>query len=64
LYIDADGEFVIYARYFQGTLVSIATVKTIEDYISSGFYERNQGLMFRELKQDMAGRKAERLEPV
>lgn len=54
LYIDADGEFVIYARYFQGTLVSIDTVKTIEDYISSGFYERNQGLMFRELKQDMA----------
>ncbi|MDH4210942.1 MAG: hypothetical protein OEV79_05795 [candidate division WOR-3 bacterium] len=54
LYIDAYGEFVIYARYFQGTLVSIDTVKTIEDYISSGFYTRNQGLLLRELKQDMA----------
>jgi hypothetical protein len=54
MYIDADGEFVIYARYFQGALVSIDTVKTIEDYISSGFYTRNQGLLFRELKQSMA----------
>ncbi|UCG29183.1 MAG: hypothetical protein JSV53_06565 [candidate division WOR-3 bacterium] len=54
IYLDAEGEFVIYSRYFQGTLVSIDTVKTIEDYISAEFYARNRGLLLRELKQDMA----------
>ena len=54
VYVNAEGEFVIYARYFQGTLVSIDTIKTIEDYISSGFYTHNRGLLFKELQQDMA----------
>jgi hypothetical protein len=54
VYVDTDGEFVIYARYLQGTLVSIDTVKTVEDFISSGFDARNRGLLLKELKQDMA----------
>ncbi|MBE0432668.1 hypothetical protein IBX73_04275, partial [candidate division WOR-3 bacterium] len=54
VYFDADGEFVVHARYFQGTLVGIDTVKTIDDFISSGFESYNRGLLFKKLQQDIA----------
>ncbi|UCD20071.1 MAG: hypothetical protein JSU64_02730, partial [candidate division WOR-3 bacterium] len=54
VYVDPEGELVIYARYWQGTLLSIDTVKTIEDFIASGFEEYNRELLLRELKQHMA----------
>ncbi|MCK4940608.1 hypothetical protein KAS45_00815, partial [candidate division WOR-3 bacterium] len=53
VFVDAEGEFVIYTRYFQGTLVSIDTVRTISDFLSLGLYARNRDLLFKELKQDM-----------
>ncbi len=53
IFVDAGGDFVIYTRYFQGTLLSIDTVKTISDFLSSGFYERNRSLLLSELAQDM-----------
>jgi hypothetical protein len=53
VYVDAQGEFVIYARYFQGTLVSIDTVKTVRDYLRFGMYARNRGLLLGELRQSM-----------
>jgi hypothetical protein len=53
VYVDAQGEFVVYARYFQGTLVGIDTVKTVGDYLQSGLYARNRGLLLQELRQSM-----------
>jgi hypothetical protein len=53
VYVDAEGEFVIYARYFQGSLVSVDTVKTIDDFLDTGLYVRNRGLLLSELKQDL-----------
>jgi len=53
IYIDAQGDFVVYARYFQGTLVSIDRVLTINEYLYSGLYARNRGFMLGALKQDL-----------
>ncbi|MGD9380208.1 MAG: hypothetical protein PVI51_06540 [candidate division WOR-3 bacterium] len=53
VYVDAQGEFVVYARYFQETLVSIDTVKTVGDYLESAFYARNRGVLLAQLKQSM-----------
>jgi hypothetical protein len=53
VFVNAQGEFVVYARYFQGTLVSIDSVKTIQGYLDSHLYSRNRGLLLGELKQDM-----------
>jgi hypothetical protein len=53
VYVDAQGDFVIYARYFQGTLVSIDRVRTINSYLYSGLYARNRGFMLGELKQNL-----------
>ncbi|KPK64665.1 hypothetical protein AMJ83_00190 [candidate division WOR_3 bacterium SM23_42] len=53
VYLDAGGDFVIYARYFQGTLVSVDTVKTVSEYLQSNIYARNQLFLLKELKQDM-----------
>jgi hypothetical protein len=53
VYVDAEGEFVIYARYFQGTLVSIDTVVPVARFLAASSYARNLDLLIKELKQDL-----------
>jgi len=49
----ADGEFVIYARYYQGELISVDSVKSISAYFEDGFMARNRTLLLQELKRDL-----------
>ena len=53
IFLDADGEFLIYARYYQGSLVSIDSIKSLADYFTSGLQLHNLNLLSAELKKDM-----------
>jgi hypothetical protein len=52
--LDADGDFMIFARYYQGELISIDSIKNIDEYLKDGAMARNRKLLFEELKRDLA----------
>ncbi|GAI13977.1 unnamed protein product, partial [marine sediment metagenome] len=53
VFLDADGEFLIYARSYQGEIISIDSVKSIYDYLDEGIMKHNLGLLLQELKRDL-----------
>jgi len=52
VFLDADGMFLIYARYFQGELLGIDSVKSVYDHLTAGIMIRNLDLLREELKKD------------
>lgn len=52
-FIDADGKFILYARYYQGELVTIDSVQSIYDYLERRIMARNRGMLLEQLKRDL-----------
>lgn len=53
VFLDVDGNFLIFARYYQGELISIDSVKSVYDYLDDGIMAHNRDLLLQELKKDL-----------
>ncbi len=53
IFLDADGRFVMYARYYGSEFISIDSVKTVAQYMHDGFSSRNRTFLLNELKKDL-----------
>ena len=53
VFLDADGQFLIYTRYYQDNLISIDSIRSVDDYLDTGLQARNLNLLLEELKKDM-----------
>lgn len=56
IFLDADGEFLIYARCYQDEIISIDSIKSVRDYLDEGIMKHNRGLLLHELKRDLVQR--------
>ena len=54
VFVSDDGNFLIYARYYQGNLVGIDSITSISEYLSTGLLKHNKKLLQSELQRDMA----------
>ncbi len=50
---DDEGRYLVYARYYQGELVSIDSIKPIEQYFGEDLLSRNRSLLLKELKLEL-----------
>jgi hypothetical protein len=53
VFFTADGDIAVFARYFQGELMSIDSVKSINDYLDQSIMMHNRELLLQRLKQDI-----------
>lgn len=53
VFLDADGRFVMYARYYSSELIGIDSVKTISQYLRDGITSRNRTFLLGELKRNL-----------
>jgi hypothetical protein len=53
VFLDADANFLIFARYYQGELIGIDSVKSVSDYFDKGIMDHNRVLLLQELKKDL-----------
>ncbi|UCC11406.1 MAG: hypothetical protein JSW02_08630 [candidate division WOR-3 bacterium] len=49
----SEGDLVVFARYFSGELISIDSVKSINDYLDESIKTHNRELLLQRLKQDI-----------
>ncbi|MEO0190098.1 MAG: hypothetical protein ABIL18_03870, partial [candidate division WOR-3 bacterium] len=52
-FVTSDGEYIVYARYYQGELISIDSVVPMPSYLSTGLKKKNQKLLLKELQSDL-----------
>jgi hypothetical protein len=52
-FLDADGRFVVYGRYYGSELISIDSIKTVAQYLRDNIASRNRTLLLDELKKDL-----------
>lgn len=53
VFLDADGRFVVYARYYHEEMIGIDSVKTVTQYLREGLSSRNRALLLAELKNEL-----------
>jgi len=53
VFLDADGTFLIYARYYQGEFISIDSVVSVDKYLDAGLMAHNREVLLRQLKQGL-----------
>jgi len=53
VFLDADGKFLIFALYYGDELISIDSVKNVDEYFQEGIIEHNRSLLLNELKKDL-----------
>jgi hypothetical protein len=53
VYLDSDGQFVIFARYYLGEFVCVDSVKTLADYLEESQSKYGKSLLLDELKKDL-----------
>jgi hypothetical protein len=52
IFVNLEGGFIVYARYYQGNLISVDSVVPMPRYLSDRFQARNKNLLLEELKKD------------
>ncbi len=50
---DDEGKYLVYARYYQGELVCIDSIKPIERYLDAELLNRNRSLLRQELRREL-----------
>ncbi len=53
VFVDYDGNYLIYARYYQQTLISIDSVIPLPSYLKSSLHRRNKMMLLGELKKEL-----------
>ena len=53
IFLDADGSFLIYARFYQGEFIGIDSVVSISEYLDAGLKEHNRERLLQELKHSL-----------
>ena len=53
VFLDADGSFLIYARYYQGEFVAIDSIKSVSEHLTDGIMVHNLELLREELKTNL-----------
>lgn len=53
VFLDADGAFLIYARYYQGEFIGIDSVVSVDDYLVAGLMKHNREKLSGELKRGL-----------
>lgn len=53
IFLDADGSFLIYARYYQGEFVAIDSIKSVSEHLTDGLMVHNLDLLRQELKTNL-----------
>ncbi len=53
VFLDADGTFLIYARYYQGEFISIDSVVSVDKYLDAGLMLRNREVLLHHLKRGL-----------
>jgi hypothetical protein len=53
VFLEADGQYLIFARFYEDDLISIDSVKSVNEYLQDGLMLRNQGLLLEELRKDI-----------
>uniref|UniRef100_A0A7C4XB48 Gliding motility protein SprA N-terminal domain-containing protein n=1 Tax=candidate division WOR-3 bacterium TaxID=2052148 RepID=A0A7C4XB48_UNCW3 len=53
VFVDYDGNFLVYARYYQGILLSIDSIVPIPSYLKTGLYQHNRTMLLGELKREI-----------
>jgi hypothetical protein len=53
MFFTSDGEIVVFARYFYGELISIDSVKSINEHLDESIKRHNRELLLQRLKQDI-----------
>lgn len=51
VFLDSDARFLVYARVYQGEIISIDSIKSLSDYLSDGLASHNRELLLAELKR-------------
>lgn len=52
-FVNLESNFIIYARFYQGNLISIDSIISIPEYLSARLKQHNQKLLLNELKREM-----------
>ncbi|MGB3340568.1 MAG: hypothetical protein WBB37_03705 [bacterium] len=53
IFLDADGSFLIYARFYQGEFIGIDSVVSVDKYLGVGLREHNRERLLGELKRSL-----------
>ncbi|MEO0141891.1 MAG: hypothetical protein ABIL15_00865 [candidate division WOR-3 bacterium] len=53
VFVDYDGNYIVYARFYQGTLVSIDSVIPMPHYLKTSLHRRNKMMLIGELKKEL-----------
>lgn len=52
-FVSSDAAYIIYARFYQGELISIDSIVPFPYYINTGLKKKNQKLLLKELQSDL-----------
>ncbi|MGQ9664580.1 MAG: hypothetical protein ACUVUH_04505 [bacterium] len=52
-FVTSDGQYILYARYYQGNFISIDSIVSMQKYLSSGLEKKNHQLLLKELQSDL-----------
>ncbi|MEO0206490.1 MAG: hypothetical protein ABIL22_07435, partial [candidate division WOR-3 bacterium] len=52
-YITSDGQYLLYARTYQGIIISIDSIIPVSQYLDRGLQKKNQQLLLKELQSDI-----------
>lgn len=52
-FITSDAQYILYTRYYQGSLISIDSVVPMEQYLNTGLQKKNHKLLLKELQSDL-----------
>uniref|UniRef100_A0A7C6AG62 Gliding motility protein SprA N-terminal domain-containing protein n=1 Tax=candidate division WOR-3 bacterium TaxID=2052148 RepID=A0A7C6AG62_UNCW3 len=52
-FVTSDAQYIIYARFYQGELISIDSIVPMSSYLSLGLKKKNQQFLLKELQSDL-----------
>ncbi|MGB9721153.1 MAG: hypothetical protein ACPL28_06740 [bacterium] len=52
-YVTSDGQYILYARTYQGNIISIDSIIPVSKYLDRGLQKKNQKLLLKELQSDI-----------